>query len=244
MLIPSTRHTSADIALWAELEDADRLHGASLTRKIEQAAAAVREFISAGSSYASTSWGKDSVVMLHLLWIVAPHVPVVNLRIDPTRNEYCDTVRDAFLSRFPMDYHEENVSYHGCGEWFSQQWDDASYKRWDAAWRNVEKQFGARHLSGVRAQESGVRKIRMRSHGHSTSRTCAPIGWMTTADVFAYLAINDLPTHPNYAMLGGGRYDREKLRVSEFGDQGGVCRGRREWEQEYYGDVLRRIKAK
>lgn len=245
MLIASDRHTAADLSLWAELAEADRLHGERLMRsgKVVIAAAALLEFVAGGRCYVGTSWGKDSVALLHLVHRHAPHVPAVNLRVDPTRNPHCDAVRDAFLARFPLVYHEEPVSYHGCGEWFTQRWDDETYRRWDAGWRRVAGTFGGRYLSGVRAAESGVRKIRMRTHGHATARTCAPFGWLTAADVFGYLAAHDLPVHPNYAMLGGGRYARDHIRVSEIGDMGGECRGRREHEREYYGDVLRRLAA-
>lgn len=79
--------------------------------------------------------------------------------------------------------------------------------------------------------------------GISTERTCAPLAWWTAADVFAYLATHDLPVHPAYAMLGGGRWRRERLRVAEIGDTHGKGGGRLEWETEYYGDALRRLQA-
>lgn len=245
MLIPSSRHTPADLDLWHELEAADRLHGERLpSRLIEQSLAAIRDFLSAGPAYCGTSWGKDSVVTAHLCRMVDPQLPLVNLRVEPTRNPYCDKVRDCFLARWPMSYHEETVSYHDCGEWFSEPWEKETYRRWDAAWRAVCKRLGIdRHISGVRASESGVRKIRMRTWGLNTPRACCPIGWWTENDVFGYAAAHGLPLHPNYAMLGGGRWRRDKIRTAELGDVKGTERGRREHEREYYGDILRRIEA-
>ena len=73
---------------------------------------------------------------------------------------------------------------------------------------------------------------------------CAPISAWRESDVFSYLAKNKLPVHPAYAMLGGGRWPRHRLRVAEIGDTHGTGGGRREWEQEYYGDVLRRLQCK
>ncbi|TXH99574.1 MAG: hypothetical protein E6Q76_19695 [Rhizobium sp.] len=63
------------------------------------------------------------------------------------------------------------------------------------------------------------------------------------ADVFAYLAFHGLPVHPNYAMLGAGRWPREYLRTAPLGGKRGDQFGRAEWEREYYGDVLRRLEV-
>lgn len=57
-------------------------------------------------------------------------------------------------------------------------------------------------------------------------------------DVFAYLHKHDLPVHPAYAMTMGGFYDRRWLRVSSLGGLRGADRGRAEWEQQYYGDIV------
>lgn len=245
MLIQSTKHTSQDLNKWAEYELADMVVAAKVSQceHVRKAMDAISDFARKGQCYVGTSWGKDSVILLHMLMRSGCKIPVINLRVEPTRNPYCDVVRDFFLSRFPCDYHEISVSYHGCGDWFSEAWDKETYGRWNAAWKEANRRFGHRHISGVRAKESGIRNIRMRVHGLSSENTSAPLGWLPTEWVFAYMAHYDLPIHPNYAMLGGGRYDREKIRVSEIGDQGGVIRGRREWEMEYYGDIMRRIRA-
>jgi phosphoadenosine phosphosulfate reductase len=79
--------------------------------------------------------------------------------------------------------------------------------------------------------------------GLNSPKGCSPIGRWNTADVFGYLAIHDLPIHPAYAMLGGGRWPRERLRVAEIGDTHGAGGGRAEWEKEYYQDVINRLLA-
>lgn len=246
MLILSDRHTPADLELWAELEAADCVHGERLLRsgKVEQSLQAIRTFLAAEPAYVSTSWGKDSVACAYLCRLVDPTIPLVNLRIEPTRNPHCDEVRDVFLARWPMHYIEQPVSYHGCGVWFTDLWEKETYRRWDAGWRAVNRSLEMeRHLSGVRASESGVRKIRMRVWGLSSPRTCCPIGWWTEADVFGFAAVMNLPLHPNYAMLGGGRWPRDKIRTAELGDVKGTERGRRTHELEYYSDVLHRLEA-
>lgn len=242
MLIESPRITDADRVIWNELFESDQIWTVKQS-KIDQSLEALREF-SKWNCYLGTSWGKDSVVCLHLCLTNGIKVPVVNLRIHPTRNPYCDAVRDVFLSRFDCDYYEVDVDYsQALSEWFSITWGKETYAYWDAAWRSVESQFGDRHISGVRAIESGKRELRMRSFGLNSPNTCAPLGWWTSEDVFSYLAKHDLPTHPNYAMNGGGRYPRNRIRVAEIGDYVASGAGRRQWETEYYGDIMRRILA-
>jgi phosphoadenosine phosphosulfate reductase len=177
--------------------------------------------------------------------VIAPSVPLAHLR--PTNhNPDCDAVRDDYFTRFPgQSYHEVLVDY---GSLHAQHLPDSELDRetdraWYAAIRDCEERFGPRHVLGIRADESGGRKMRCRVWGENSPNGCAPIAWWTTADVFAYLAHHDLPVHPAYAMFGGGRWPRERLRVAEIGDTHGRGGGRAEWEAEYYGDVLRRLQA-
>jgi phosphoadenosine phosphosulfate reductase len=153
-------------------------------------------------------------------------------------------VRDAFLEIYPYaDYHEIICDY---GDIYKQSLpshiqDKLTDKIWYSTWRKVGKQFVDRHISGVRGKESSLRAMRMSRWGTSTERTCAPIGYWSTSDVYAYLYKYNLPVHPNYAMLGGGRWNREYIRTAEIGDIHGNGIGRTEWEQEYYPDILARI---
>lgn len=242
MLIPSPRHTPADLEFWQELESADVIHGKrkSVRNKMYRAIESTLAFIADGQCYASVSWGKDSVVLAYLIAISAPHIPLVHLRVVPTENPHTAAVRDAFLSRFPdCKYHEitkESKHLYDSPEErmkakkgsFQRPFDEAGYRGW-------------KYLSGVRASESGARRIRMGVHGEATENTCAPIGWMSTPDVFGLLAALNLPVHPSYAMTGGGRWPRDRIRVSELAGEFGREYGRLEWEREYYGDELRRL---
>jgi len=96
---------------------------------------------------------------------------------------------------------------------------------------------------GVRASESGIRRISRIKHGISTDNVCRPIIDWNEQDIFSYLAYNDLPIHPNYAMLGNGRFERDRLRVDELGGVQGNSFGKSEWEKEYYPDILRKIES-
>jgi 3'-phosphoadenosine 5'-phosphosulfate sulfotransferase (PAPS reductase)/FAD synthetase len=103
------------------------------------------------------------------------------------------------------------------------------------------RRFGERYISGVRGEESGARKLRMMTHGTATERTCAPIGWWSAEDVFAYLHANGLPVHPAYAYSLDGLLDRARLRVAALGGERGTGWGRRQWEERYYSDALHKI---
>lgn len=247
MLIASDRHTPADLALWTDLEEADRIHGGrpALGVKVKTSLAALREFIAKGSSYAGTSWGKDSVVLCHLLWTIAPQVPLVHLR--PTNhNPDCDSVRDAYFEQWPgQSYSEIPVDYSCIDRLLPHQdVDRLTDEVWYSAIRTSEKSHGRRHILGIRADESFGRRIRSLRWGISSPNGCAPLAWWKTADVFGYLALHDLPVHSAYAMLGGGGWPRERLRVAEIGDTHGAAGGRRAWEEEYYPEVLRRGEAR
>lgn len=237
MLIPSHRHTTADLALWSEFEEADHINGhrPAMAARITRGMDVIREFVAAGPCYASVSWGKDSTVLAHLVRLAAPAIPLVWVRVEPIANPDCGAVRDAFLASYPGPYLEvvvpcrhDHAGWHATGTL-------------ESGFQEAARRFGDRYVSGVRADESGVRKIAMRTRGLSGPRTCRPLGWWSAADVYAYASVSSLPVHPAYAMLGGGRWTRDQLRVSSLGGRRGDQMGRAEWETEYYGDVLRRL---
>lgn len=234
MLIQCGRHTAEDLRLWAGLEKADRFYARrkDLTRKEEKAKRDIGEFLECGPAYLGVSWGKDSMVVAHLAKDF--DLPYMWVRVEPIFNPYCLQVRDVFLACHEINYSEVEV------------WCEKGGKGWLAG-GTLEKgiaQFVAesnipRYISGIRANESIARTRRYHAYGVSSRNTCAPLSRWSAQDIFAYLAKYDLPVHPNYAMLGGGRYPREHLRVASLGGIRGREMGRYEWEWEYYGDILR-----
>jgi phosphoadenosine phosphosulfate reductase len=232
MLIPSHRHTDADLAMWRELEAADRLHGRSrsLAAKVDRAMNVVREFLVAGPAYCSVSWGKDSVVVADMVRRIAPQTPLVWVKVRHWANPDCEAVMGAFGS--PCHVIDVDAGENRAG--------GTSAKGFAIA----RRQFGPRRVLGIRADESGVRRMSLRNLGPITTNCCRPLAWWNTMDVFGYLAREDLPIHPAYAMLGGGRWPREHLRVASLGGERGTEYGRALWEREYYGDILARIESK
>jgi len=243
MLIFSPRHGRSDLALWKDYEEADLLV-TSVDRMVEQSLKEIERFVCAcsGSVYAGVSWGKDSVVLAHLLWRRARDVTLVHLR--PTNhNPDCDAVRDVYRKKFyGQPYEEVLVDYSRVdrAKLPDCEVDKATDRMWYAAIRDVDLRYGGKHLLGIRKDESAGRRIRMCKWGLSSPNACAPIGYWHCEHVFAYLAQQHLPVHPAYAMLGGGRWRRDRIRVAELGDTHGRGGGRLEWENEYYGEELRR----
>ena len=81
----------------------------------------------------------------------------------------------------------------------------------------------------------------MRRWGHSTERTCAPLGWWSAADVWAYSHARSLPIHPAYAMGLSAGWERDRIRVAFLGMRVALGPGTREWECRYYPEAMRRI---
>ena len=236
MLIASGRHTEADLCLWEDYAEADMVRSRTdgLKRLVDRSIAEIRRFNNRGDTYASISFGKDSVALAHLILMANERVPLVHIKAVPFGNPDCWQVRDAILPRLGFEYREHIADYGY----------DATEAEKDRIFFGIFRKESGRYFSGIRADESRGRKIRMRAHGLTSKNACAPLGWWSASDVFAYLAMHDLPVHPAYAMLGGGRWDRKQIRVDELGGDRGGQLGRSEWEQEYYGDELRRIMSR
>lgn len=229
MLIASHRHKKEDLRLWDQLEKADHRVGqsASLRSKVEYAKQAIESF---GGDCCSVSWGKDSLVVAHLTLQVNDSIPLVWVRWPKFDNPDCEAVRDQFAMQFSAANLVEVIG--------PANDDDAGrigFAKANALW--------PRRICGIRKQESATRAMSRAVHGVSTELVCRPIIDWTTADVMGYLADNRLPVHPAYACLGGGRYDRDALRVDNIAGLRGNGHGRNEWEREYYGQELRRLEC-
>lgn len=230
MLLTSQRHTIVDREEWAKCERVDAINAkrwaAKLAEKSERAASHIREFLLDGPAYAGCSWGKDSLVLAHIIASYSINVPVVWVRVDGVENPDCPLVRDAFLSCWPINYHEVTAPV---GE-----------RRTSAAgFELAASRFGDRHISGVRGDEAHYRALRMRRFGVSTDRTCAPLGWWSIDEIFAYAYAHTLPLHPAYGCLGGGLWARGHRRVGAIGGQRGTGWGRGDWERQYYPESFR-----
>lgn len=234
MLIKCDKHTKSDLELWEDYEEMDviNFHRRKIYDKEKKAIEIIKNF---DGDYVSVSWGKDSTVLAHLCWRAKINIPFVWIIVSDIVNPYCFLVRDYFLNNYKILYEEINID----------RWFDGNKKRAtgtiEKGFKIVVKKYGRKYISGVRGEESGTRKIVMRKWGTETENTCRPLGWWKIEDIFSYLAYYDLPVHPNYGMLGNGRYKREFLRVASLGIKRGDCFDKEQWEKEYYNNELRRI---
>lgn len=227
MLIASPRLSRADIDAWAARERTDARTSALGRDRDATALDVLRVFVAGRRGYVGVSWGKDSVVVADLAIRAGIDWPLVWVRVEGRENPDCPAVRDAFLAIHPGARYDEIVAAAGrdltSGDGFAE----------------AVQRHGPAHVSGVRGEESRTRALRMRRWGTDTANTCAPIGWWTGAEVFAYLYRRGLPAHPAYAMSRGGLLDRDRLRVASLGGDRGTGMGRREWELHYYPEETR-----
>lgn len=241
MLVASARHSAEDLRYWCDVceqEDAVRAQLTSLTCKEERALDTMERFSHKRNErcYVGVSWGKDSMVLAHLTWRLRERgvdLPMVWVKVEPIYNPECPAVRDGFLVDHECRY-DEIVIHCWC--------DDEGWHASGTLERGFDiarSRYGRAHLSGVRGEESGIRRHRMQRWGCTSPHTCAPIGWWQPEDVFAYIHKYELPLHPAYAMTHGGMWDRRKIRVASLGGQRGRGFGRGGWELKYYPDRLR-----
>lgn len=232
MLIKTYRHTIADLERWEEYEEYDSLHNVPMA-KVDQTLDVMRQFSEENEkSCLMCSWGKDSVVLLHLFLQLKINRPVVYQITKHRSNPECLLVRDEFLKMYEFDYKEHVFSY------------EQVEKDGNKHWRELANLYGKR-ISGLRNDESSTRKMQFFINGFASENSCRPLSKWTTKDIFSYAYHNEIPLCPAYGFLGGGRYDRSKIRTHSMSsptDLAGSGMGRLEWEKEYYPDMVARQK--
>lgn len=244
-LIDSSRLTVADREAWARYEHYDDVlsRDPKLDRLAEQGRAAIREWAATGPGVATTSWGKDSTVMAHLVATSGVDVPLVWVRSDPFETPECEQVRDVFLAAHPGQRYEERpvvLRSPKRGEaGHEAHASDPDRRSQDVLAEAVPE----RYVSGVRAQESRMRAMSIAHRGMVTARTCRPLARWSAEQVFAFLHREDLPVHPVYGMTVGGHHDRRWLRVHplcSLAPARSAVRGldMAGWEDTYYADVI------
>lgn len=239
-LIPSPRHVDRDLAAWEREARFDPVlaQDRRLDQLTAQAIDIIRMFADQGPCHAGTSWGKDSVVLAHLVLQADVDVPVVwaTEETGDHENPDCYTVRDTFLEMHPdLDYLEWTFRWRVPLR-PEPGWDDPANHQDVLAEMNAD--LAPRYLSGVRQDESSTRKVAVAKHGLISANTARPIGHWTAQHIWAYLERHQLPIHPAYAMNFAGSFDRNRLRVHSLGTLGGGAK-RYLWEDRYYPDIVR-----
>lgn len=235
------RCTDADWDIWQARaqEDAVWRQTRAHRRAVETAKLALEEFASQGEGYVSVSWGKDSCAVLLLAAEVLPTWPVVHVRIQPVENPDCVLVRDAYLRMFPrLAARYVEIVVRCVPKYSTGRYDtNLAYAQ---GFAQADRAFGGRYVSGVRSDESAVRRLTVGRNGLVSKNTCRPIGRWNGSDVFASLV--DAPLHPAYPCSQDGVVPRERVRVNNLWGLYAEAVGRAEWEQRYYRDALRNIR--
>jgi phosphoadenosine phosphosulfate reductase len=229
MLIITDKHTKEDLELWKEYEEADKIYYDShdMAEKESKAIEIIKSF---NPDYISISWGKDSVVLAHLCYMagIYNYCHFTHKADAP----YYSIVRDFFLKKYNINYEEiyKNIDIK-INEFFEFHKNNIS--------KIAQQKYGKKYITGIRIEESGKRKLTLKTYGIISKNRCSPLAFWKNKDIFAYLVKYNLPIHPNYAMLGNGRYKRERIRTgplfmaSQYGNE--------TWEKEYYRDELNKL---
>lgn len=221
-------------AVWAQT----RLH----RRRVDEAKRSLERFASGAPGYIGISWGKDSCAVLRLALELGVAWPLVHVRVEPVANPDCAATRDAWIAERPeiaARYYEIVVRCQtkpSTGRYDT----NAAY---EDGFRLARQRFGERRISGVRAEEAGVRSLTIRRNGlgDEDSISARPIGHWHSEDVFAWLRSS--PLAPAYPCSLGGCYERGRVRVNNLWGLYGEGHGRAEWEGRYYESELRAIRA-
>lgn len=239
MLIKCDRHTSDDIAIWSEREAADMAYPSRTIADLEMRAIdTVRQFATRGDCYVSLSGGKDSSVLCAIVAAAGVDLPCYHLDTQPLSDPYVAHVLNELEEMYGVDIRVvTNHCRHDSSGWHASGTFEHGMRE------TARLACTHRYICGVRADESSIRSLSAGVHGLMTERSCRPLLRWTTEQVYAYAAQRGVPLHPTYAMTGGGRWTRERLRVSFLGLTHGRGIGREQWEREYYGDCLRRLET-
>jgi phosphoadenosine phosphosulfate reductase len=228
MLIITGRHTKQDLELYLDYQEIDKLF---LLKKYksEKTIEIIDDWKRVHNDCVlNTSWGKDSIVLLHHLILSKLKMPVVYMKFEDRFNYDCELVRDKFLKIFDINYHEEIFNYN-------------EVRKTGKHWKEIAKKYSPYRITGIRNDEAGKRLLIYKLYGHSSKYSCRPLSLWKIEEIFAYIEQNNLPLCPVYGYLGGGRWDRKYIRTHSLAGSTGTGYGRTEWEKEYYNDKLNRI---
>lgn len=165
---------------------------AAFRRKVDQATSVIREAIATVTlSHVAVSWGKDSVVLLHLCQQVAPSIPAIHFsgEMEHLQGEFF-AVRDRYLETFFTCYGEiEMVPGRG------------------TSFLSLSPEEFPLSFVGCRAEESANRRRSIKQFGlihqyrsgrHSGRWRAYPLAWWTWMDVWAYTCQHGLPYQSIY----------------------------------------------
>jgi len=224
---------------------------------VERASERLAEAASLGRVLVSSSWGKDSVVLVYLAaragLTEVLHMPSPAAMPGTDEIEaWCAEHMRVSVFRTPMATIEERLAWThevGLGHERTASQQAAvvqSLKKSKGTAYAIERGFGVMAL-GLRGAESGARAMNARARGaiypHSDGVTrCLPLLDWSARDVWACIAVNGLPYLPLYDLETHGQ-TRETIRNAGWTTTDGAARsGRVAWLKHHFPEYFARMK--
>lgn len=164
-------------------------------RKVDKAKEIIQEALAIAPAYVAVSWGKDSVVMLHLVQSICPDVLAISFG-HPEREMISNYAETEALYRERFGLNINTILING---------DHVPNKvKSQKLWLQYPVKF-----VGLRMEESKDRKITLLKNGaiyqykNGDYRVCPVFNW-TLQDIWAYTLLNNLPYLKAYD-LGANR---------------------------------------
>lgn len=161
-------------------------------RKVEKAKEIIREALAIAPSYVAVSWGKDSVVMLHLVQSICPDILAFHYGSIESATGLVSNFPEViatYRSKFPTNY-QELIAL--------PEWAFTTDTVRDRIQATIDPKFKVA-LVGVRAEESKYRRMAINQYGviHQYKSDglwrCFPLAYWQTVDIWAYTCNHDLP---------------------------------------------------
>lgn len=153
--------------------------------KVKGAIAVIKKALAIAPAYVACSWGKDSVVMLHLCQQVKADISVIywSTPYQDLIDNFSET-RDKYLSKYPSIYQEmpykkelKNTREHAIKSGIGQQYPVAF--------------IGLRSGESINRRRTLKRGL-IRQYKNGTYRVC-PVGFWSYQDIWAYTVKHELP---------------------------------------------------
>lgn len=231
----------------------------SFQKKVRSAQKIIESAFAKFSSWAvSCSFGKDSLVLLDLVFSVRPCAVIFK------DSGYCLPETYATMQKckerygFKTQVKQADMTWEEILDRFGlpgiNRTDAQQKKAVQAIKKDVLTEF-AKELGfmgifwGLRSQEAKGREMLLRCKGHTFLNEttglwyCAPLHNWTADDVWAYIISRDLP-YPKFYDYQQGDKARDWIRNTGWASTDGASRGRLVWLKRYYPDLYKKLSAK
>jgi len=175
------------------------------SKRVEEAKRIIREGIAIAPAYVGISWGKDSVVLLHLAHQIDPDIKAISICTPQQELLHdFDNIKNQFLAKYKVNYEEIQIDLETLIPQAIQSL--ILWERYPVAItgvrgeENPKKRGSVIRNSGLLSQyQSGKRKGTWR---------CWPLGNWSWQDIWAYIVIHDLPYLSAYDKIMDRKYSR------------------------------------